>query len=234
MSEIYPNSPLFEVIFEVMFSIEPVVECRRDVFLDLIRKDYPNVLVPEITAGSPMALKPYRFESTDNSSGVMLSINKFSYYTRKYQGFELFKKEVEQLSSKFTKAYPMINKLLRIGCRHVNIIPFIRTTDGCVPLDDFLKVEIKVPNSIPKKYSNLNIGIIAEGSGYSITTRIETIPNYAQDKEVILLDFDYSKIHELLIKDVVEYLEQGHKKTKQIFEEIITDRYRNYLKDEAI
>jgi hypothetical protein len=30
-AEIYPNSPLVEVIFEIRFSGEPIVECRRDI-----------------------------------------------------------------------------------------------------------------------------------------------------------------------------------------------------------
>jgi len=45
-SEIYPNSPLIEVIFEIKFPGEPVVECRRDIFYELVREDYPKVLVP--------------------------------------------------------------------------------------------------------------------------------------------------------------------------------------------
>ena len=44
--------------------------------------------------GSFVALEPYHFEKEDRSSGIMLAINKFSYYCRKYPGFALFKKKL--------------------------------------------------------------------------------------------------------------------------------------------
>ncbi len=43
--EIYPNSPLVEVVFEVRFPGEPGVECNRDIFYEKIRGDFSNVLV---------------------------------------------------------------------------------------------------------------------------------------------------------------------------------------------
>lgn len=232
-SEIYPNSPLVEVIFEIRFLGEPVVECRRDIFFELVRQDYPKVLVPPTKEGSFVALEPYRFEREDSSSGIMLAMNKFSYYSRKYLGFNEFKKEVMKLINKFKKAYPKINKLQRTGFRYVNIIPFAREK-GIIPLDNFLKIELQMPTSIPRKYNNISIGFVAETNGGSITTRVETMVAADETGEAILLDIDFAKGKNLSIADVRKYINESHKYARQLFEDLITDNYRMFLRGETL
>jgi len=233
--EIYPNSPLIEVIFEIKFPGEPVVECRRDIFFDFIREDYSKIFVPQTKEGSFVALEPYHFEKEDRSSGIMLAMNKFSYYCRKYPGFALFKKEVIRLLEFFKKSYPKIITLNRTGFRYVNIIPFTRE-DGIVPLNRFLKVKLQMPTTIPERYKNISVGFIAKTNGGSITTRIETLLSADKSGEAILLDIDYAKEKEegLSIANVKKYLEESHTYSRQLFEDLITDSYRMFLKGEAI
>lgn len=233
-SEIYPNSPLVEVIFEIRFPGEPVVECRRDIFFDYIRKDYSKVFVPTAKEGGYVALEPYRFEKEDHSSGIMLAINKFSYYCRKgYPGFDKFKKEVLRLTDIFKKSYPKINTLTRTGFRYVNIIPFTRE-EGAVPLDKFLNVTFQLPATIPEKYENVSLGFIAKTNGGSVTTRIETLLAADKSGEAFLLDIDYAKEERLLISDVKKHINESHADSRQLFEDLITDSYRKYLKGESI
>lgn len=231
--EIYPNSPLVEVIFEIRFPGEPIVEGRRDIFYDLVRADYSTLLVPQTKEGGFVALEPYRFEKMDRSSGMMLAVNKFSYYCRKYPGFESFKKEVIKLIEKFTRAYPKINKLSRTGFRYVNIIPFTRE-EGVVPLDRFLNIKFQIPTAIPEKYTNISLGVIAKTKGGSITTRVETLASTDQGGEALLLDFDYAKEKELSINNVNKYLDESHDYSRQLFEDLITDNYRMFLRGETI
>lgn len=230
---IYPNSPLVEVIFEVRFPGEPIVECRRDILYELVRKDYPKVFVPSTKEGSFVALEPYRFEKDDRSSGIMLAMNKFSYYSRKYPGFSAFKKEVIASISKFRKAYPKITKLHRTGFRYVNIIPFTRE-EGLIPIENFLKVGLKVPSVIPEKYNNISIGFVAENDGGLVTTRIETMKTVDQSGEAILLDIDYAKERDILIGSAATYIDESHKCARQLFEALITDNYRMFLKGETV
>lgn len=233
VSEIYPNSPLVEVIFEIRFPGEPVVECRRDKLYDLVRKDYSRVLVPQTKGGSFVALEPYRFEKEDNSSGIMLAMNKFSYYSRKYPGFNEFKKEMMALINKFRKAFPKINKLNRTGFRYVNIIPFTRE-EGLVPVENFLKVGLKVPSVIPEKYNNISIGFDTERDGGSVTTRIEIMKASDQSGEAMLLDIDYAKLKKLSMSSVRKYIDESHKCARQLFEDLITDNYRMFLRGETL
>lgn len=215
--EIYPNSPLVEVIFEIRFPGEPIVECRRDIFFDLVRQDYPKVLVPSTQEGSFIALEPYRFEKEDGSSGIMLAINKLSYYSRKYPGFMAFKRESLELIRKFRRAYPKIIKLSRTGFRYVNIIPFTRE-GGLVPIENFLKVGLKV----------------AEREGGSVTTRIETITAADKSGNAMLLDIDYAREQNLSIASVTRYIDESHKCARQLFEDLITDNYRMFLRGETL
>lgn len=232
-SEIYPNSPLVEVIFEIRFPGEPIVECRRDIFYEMVREEYSTVLVPQTKEGSFVALEPYRFEKKDRSSGIMLSVNKFAFYCRKYPGFGECKKNVTKLIRNFRSAYPKIDKLSRTGFRYVNIIPFTRE-EGFVPLDRFLNVRLQIPTAIPEKYTNISLGFISKTGGGSITTRVETLLAADQSGEAILLDLDYAKEEGLSIKNINKYMDESHNYSRQLFEDLITDNYRMFLRGETI
>ncbi len=232
-SEIYPNSSLVEVIFEMKFPGEPAVECRRDIFYNLVRNDYPKILVPKTKEDSFVALEPYRFEKNDGSYGVMLALNKFSFNCHKYPGFFSFKKEVVTLVGKFKKAYPQVDKLNRTGFRYVNIIPFTRE-EGLVPLDSFLKLKLHMPTAIPERYKNISVGFVAQTKGGSITTRIETLAAADKSGEALLLDFDYAKEESLSINKINQYLDESHNYSRQLFEDLITDNYRMFLRGETI
>ncbi|MCK5244887.1 MAG: TIGR04255 family protein, partial [Desulfobacterales bacterium] len=47
ITEVYPNSPLVEVVCEVRFPGELAIECRRDEFYEKIRDRYPTILFPK-------------------------------------------------------------------------------------------------------------------------------------------------------------------------------------------
>lgn len=230
--DLYPNSPLIEVVFEIRFPGEPKVECHRDIFYEKIRGDFPNVLVPPIKAGQFPALEPYRFESGDQKSGVMVAINKFAYFVRQYPGYHEFKKEILKWIAEFDKIYN-ISGLNRSGLRYINIIPFSRES-GFIPLNRFLKIEFGLPEVYPDNFENLNLVFISKTEGGAITTKIESIVAADRSHEAILLDFDYAKEKDLKINDVDQYLEESHAHTKRVFEELITEEYRKYLKGDVL
>jgi len=230
--DIYLNSPLLEAVFEIRFPSEPRIECNRDIFYEKIRADFPNILVPSTKIGGFPALEPYRFESTSQKSGMMIAINKFAYYVREYQGYAQFKKDVLKWANAFGQGY-RLQKLERSGLRYINIIPFSRES-GLVPINRFLKVRIDLPEVFPKNFENLSLVFRSKTEGGAITTKIESIISIDQSHEAILLDFDYAKDKDLSMSSVEEYMEEGHAHTKRVFEELITDEYRNYLKGEVV
>mgnify|MGYP001111877111 CR=1 FL=1 len=231
-NEIYKNAPLVETVFEIRFPGEPAVECGRDKFYEQIRDAYSKVLVPRSAEGKAMAVEPYQFEREDGTYGVMFSINKLAIYCKKYEGFNLFKKETMRLVDIFGKLYK-VKKLTRTGLRYINIIPFTREGE-IIPLQNYLNIKVGLPESISTDFANLNLIFVSKTDGGSITTRIE--PAISQDKshEVIILDFDYAKEKDLSFDSISQYLDESHRHTKYLFEELIRDGYKKVMKGEVV
>lgn len=231
-NEIYKNAPLVETIFEIRFPGEPAVECNRDKFYEKIRDVYSKVLIPRSFTGKAMASEPYKFERDDGISGIMLSINKMAVYCRKYEGFELFKKETMRIFSIFEKLFK-VQKLNRTGLRYINIIPFTREKNA-IPLKNYLDIKVDLPKSIPADFKNLNIIFVSQTKSGSITTRIEPALSSDQTQEVIILDFDYAKEENLSFALVDKYLDESHQHTKYLFEELISGNYKKVMRGEMI
>ncbi|MDH5218713.1 MAG: TIGR04255 family protein [Gammaproteobacteria bacterium] len=236
---IYPNQPLVEVVFEIRFPGDVRIECERHLFWEKIKEDYPNILVPRPNPEQAVALMPYRFRSKDQSMTVLVSLNTFAVSTTVYPGYKEFSKEVLRLYEIFGSLYKL-EKLNRVGWRYVNVIQFVRE-NRTIPLSNFLTLGFKVPESIPEEFINLNLVFESEHKGASVITRLETIESTTSvvgSKEALLLDFDYGKVpsddEELVFPKVPEYLDMAHSKTRQLFEEFITEDYRQYLKGDVI
>ncbi len=230
--EVYPNSPLVEVICEIRFPGDLSIDCHRDIFHNEIKDDYPIILVPGIIPGTSFALEPYHFENEDKNAGIMLSMNKFSYYSKKYKGHKYFLKEFMRLVDIFIKTYPTIDKLNRVGWRYINVIPFGRE-DETLPIKHFLNVNIQISPNISDEFLNLSlISVIKKGDG-TIIIKLETVKRNDQ-QEAFLLDFDYAIINNLNLKNIKDYVINAHEQTRILFEEMITESYREYLKGETI
>lgn len=231
-NKIYENAPLVETVFEIRFPSEPAVECGRDKFYEQIRNVYSKVIVPHSAEGKAMAVEPYQFEGENGTYGVMLSINKLAVYCKKYEGFNLFKKETMRLVDIFGKLYK-VEKLIRTGLRYINIIPFTREGE-IIPLQNYLNIKIFLPKSISTNFTNLNLIFVSKTDGGNITTRIEPAISQDKSREVIILDFDYAKEKDLSFNSVAQYIDESHQHTKYLFEELITESYKKVMKGEVV
>ena len=229
---VYPNSPLVEVVFEIRFPGELQVECNKHLFWEKIRAEYPNIRVPHPMPEKAMALMPYKFDNEDKSMTVMLALNSIALSAAKYPGFKVFKNEVLRIYKIFGETFSL-NTINRVGWRYINVIPFVRE-NGVIPLNRFLTLGFKVPESIPEQFSNLNLTFEAKTENATVITKLETIRRADEGgQEALLLDFDYGRVRsgddELIFDNVPEYLEEAHSKTRQLFEDFIIDEYRQYL-----
>jgi len=231
-NEVYKNAPLVETVFEIRFPEEPAVECNRDRFYEKIRSVYSRVLVPKSIEGRAMAIEPYKFEREDRTCLIMVSINKLAFSCKKYEGFETFKKETTRLFSIFGELFK-IKKLKRTGLRYINVIPFTREKN-IIPIKNYLNIQIKLPQSIPTDFKHLSIIFVSQTEGGSITTRIEPIISKDQTQEAIMLDFDYAKEENLNFDSIEKYLDESHKHTKYLFEELITEDYKKVMRGEVL
>jgi uncharacterized protein (TIGR04255 family) len=162
----------------------------------------------------------------------MLSINNIALYCKKYEGFELFKEETMKVFIVFRELFK-IKKLNRIGLRYVNAIPFTREKD-IIPLKNYLNVQIKLSESIPTDFTDLNMIFVSQTEGGSITTHIESVISPDQTQEAIMLDFDYAKEKDLNFDLMDAYLEESHQHTKDLFKKLITDDYEKVMRGEVI
>lgn len=231
-NEIYKNVPLIEVVFEIRFPGEPAVECNRHKFYGKIKSVYSRVLVPKSAEGKAMPLEPYKFEREDGACTVMVSMNKLAFSCKKYEGFDAFKKETMRVFSIFGELFK-IGKLRRTGLRYINIIPFARE-GNIIPIKNYLNIQIGLPKSIPTDFKHLSMVFVSQIEGGSITTRIEPLISEDKTREAIMLDFDYAKEENLSFHLARKYLDESHKHTKYLFEELITDKYKKVMRGEVI
>lgn len=228
ISEVYPNSPLVEVACEIRFPGELAIECRRDEFYEKIRDKYPRILVPQVGDG----LAPYRFENESRTAEIMLALNRFSFHDKDYSGNRPFIKEFIDLVKTLNQTYSL-KKLARVGWRYINVIPFTRE-DGIVPLQRFVSVNVSLPVGVSDQFENLSMVLISRVPDGTITTRIETIIRSDDQQEALLLDFDFAMTENLVISKIGSSVRKAHEQTRSLFENLITDDYRQYLRGETI
>ncbi|MEW6249076.1 MAG: TIGR04255 family protein [Planctomycetota bacterium] len=229
--DVYPNSPLAEVVFELRFPGEPAVECRRDEYYATIRGDFPYVWVPDVEVGKPTALQPYQFKSEGDTHTVMAAINRFAYSTKRYDGFARFKPRALELAAGFCDRFG-IRKLNRIGLRYINIIPFVRDA-GHIPWQQYFTVRMSLPASAFDCLTGVSIAYEAKRDVGTITARIACVRS---DKaaEAFLLDFDFAKTEAMRTDGLSAALQEAHDETKRVFQEIVSDQYKAVMRGEAI
>ena len=232
LDEVYPNSPLIEVVCEVRFPGDMAIECRKDLYYAKIKDKYSEILVPQVQPGKAMPFEAYRFEKKDRSAGVMLAINRFSFYEKKYERHKKFIREFMKLARLLGETYS-ISKIDRLGWRYINLIPFTRE-DGLVPLQRFLTVSLNVPNGVSERFENLNMVFISKVGDGSITTKIESVVRGGRQEEALVLDFDFAMTENLHFSKLGDYVIIAHEYTRELFENLITDQYRRYLQGEAL
>lgn len=188
ISEIYPNSSLVEVVCEIRFPAELAIECKRDEFFEKIRDKYPLIMIPQTGKNPSNFLAQLRFENSNNTAGIIIGIDRFSFYEKDYSGHKLFISKFLKLVEILRKTYS-IKKLIRIGWRYINVIPFTRE-NGIVPLQRFVNIAVKLPNGMSDQFENLSIVFMSKVPEGTITTRIEPMIRPDDQQEALIMDFD--------------------------------------------
>lgn len=236
-SEVYPNSPLEDVACEIRFPGEMEVECDRHRFWEDIRKDYPHIRVPKIVADAPPALQHYRFCSESGNRRVSVALNSLAFSDTDYTGHESFTKEFCRIADIFHKNYKKIKSVSRIGWRYINLIPFARDGD-LVPVKQLLRADLLLPKNALDAPKALDIRVESKLDEGTAIVRLATVTRDAPDsasQEALLLDIDFAcEGPDLHYKDYRTYLEIARRHNRQLFEEIITDEYRSYLRGDTL
>src|SRR5574341_237485 len=232
MSQLYKNPPLIEAVFEIRFPPELSIEAKRDKYYNKIKSEFPEINPPLILSTPEVyALKSYLFRDRLREKAIQYTINRFSFHRYKYLGFNAFKEEALGYIRMFIEHYG-INFINRTGLRYVDHIPILKE-EGFVPLKRYLNFGYKAPSSIPDKYEGLNTLLLLRLNEGRLRILIQYLKLAEEkEKEVLILDFDYFYEGEFPIFDIEKKLDESHKHTKQIFEDLITEEYKAIMNKE--
>jgi uncharacterized protein (TIGR04255 family) len=234
-NEIYPNQPLSDVACEVRFKGEMAVECQRHLFWNKIRTDYPDILVPQIQEGQAVALQHYRFRNSVSTRTVLVALNSLAFSETKYSGHKSFIAEFERLATIFHATFPDISQISRVGWRYVNVMPFSRE-GGVVPLNRILKLDVTLPSKMFEKTAALDFGWTGKCLDGEVIFKVAAVARkYVPEQEALILDIDFGQTRQdIKWKEVKGIVEDARRKCREIFEALITDEYRNYLRGQTI
>lgn len=228
---VYPNQPLVQVATEIRFDGKLVVEAKRHEFQEKIKDDYPRLMVQAASHGVAPPLQHYRFEKDDNSSGALLAINSFVYYSRNYPGHDIFIKEALAV---FGAAIDTIGDIdiNRIGWRYINAIPFVRE-DDLIPLARYFSSESIIGTLVDKPLAMVSLAISSVTDEANINLRMASQKTPSGGEETIVLDTDSFLVGDDSLKlradDVAGHIHRLHGVGHNLFEDLITDEYRGFL-----
>lgn len=231
----YPNAPLTEVACEVRFPGEIAVESSRELFWNEVREQYPTIRVPNAQPGVAPAVQHYRYQHLDGSRSLAVALNSLALSETKYSTHQPLLKEFENVHRVFSKCYPRITTINRIGWRYVNVIPFVREK-GFVPLDQYFKWDFAIAASVPKKFRAIQATFeIPSDKGIAVVRLVTARDSRDESKEAFLLDLDYCiEKPAAAFKDAPKLMKQLHTLNRQVFEDLITDQYRSYLRGDSL
>jgi uncharacterized protein (TIGR04255 family) len=226
--ETYPHAPVREVVFEVRFPGRLRVESHRFKLQERLETDFPTLKLPVGEPEKPPLFKWYQLESKDTKESVRTGINFISYITQAYQGFSMFRDRALSIIEPSLELF-RVSELSRTGLRFVNHIPLAKQEDA-IPLGLFLKASLGLPPTIPEPYERMQMAIEAKLSRGRVRVHIEYIPADAGGEETLLLDLDYFIPGPLKVGVLRDCLDESHTHTKAIFESLITDQYRSFIR----
>lgn len=232
---LYPNQPLSDVACEIRFPGEMQIECNRHLFWDKIRTDYPKIMVPFAKDGHPPALQHYRFRSETGGQTVAVALNSLVYSEDKYRGHKQFIAEFVRLVELFRATYPKLSKPNRIGWRYINHMTFSRE-GGLTPVGRLVKFMPELPLNMFAATKTVDFQWTGKLQDATITLRLANVERKnLPGQEALLLDIDYGiEAPNLSWEEVPGRVEAARWTAREIFEQIITDDYRKYLKGESL
>jgi uncharacterized protein (TIGR04255 family) len=228
IDDFYPNQQLVEVSCDIRFPVSLEIQNKSYLMQKILEEKYPDI---SILKNKKKLTDVYKFEDSDKSSWVIFSNDRFSFSTNKYKGHKDFIKTFLDLSKKF-KEYYNVKKILRLGWRYVNVVPFVREK-GLVPISNFFKISLNMPKDIPDQTGYFNLISNIPYKNGEILFRLSSLTSEDGEIEALLLDHDFA-LNDFMSNEIEVKINDAHIIARDLFEKYITDNYRKYLKGENV
>lgn len=224
---IYPNAPLKEVDFEIRFDGDIEIFSKMNLMQKAFKKSFPQLFVPIVNgAGQPYDLEPYNFRSANDQKGILVSINRFGFYTREYSGFSNYREELKNNLDVFFSIIDTIEKFNRIGLRYNNFIPY-NTNKDTIPLYDKLKIQFE-NKTFPSEIIDANLNYCFKLNDAYLSMMIK--PNQIYNQNLLELDFDYWSTGQVENNQIYSFIDHGHEFIRNVFLNLVTDDFKIYMK----
>jgi len=226
--EIYPNSPLVEVVYEVRFRGDMQVQCQMDRLWAELRSEYPKIHVPG--PGAKPQPAPYRWENEDATCGIMVGINRLSYFAREYPGFARFSEAFSRAHELFMRCFPAVDVSTRRGWRYINLIPFVRGSDQQLPIDFYLQHPPADSSACKGPMVQLDTKSVSLDGSLRQLLHVQSVRTERDSTDAFRLDIDCALEAPGTFADAASEMEILHRRGREVFEELITNEYRQYLR----
>ena len=220
--EIFPNSPLNEVAFEIRFPANLSIEGEIYKFHEKIKTEFPIFKEGEETTSK---VRVRDFVKNDEII-IRVQRDRFTILTEKYKLFEDFFPIINEYTNLFISIYD-INEFNRIGLRYINNINL-----GDKPIEFFEKYLISTFNEKLFSFENLKnfmLEIRLKSNSNFITSRsgIVTLDN----KNIYILDFDGYCEEKTSNEKVYDILNVLHEEVIKEFHSHVKDDYLDIMRE---
>ncbi len=158
----YPNQQLRSVSLETYFPGELGSFSRFGAVQEALRESLPNLFVPNLQPGEPVALRPFQLRDVEQTKSLALAVNQATYVSFRYPGYDSFAAEaVPMVAGALAHLNP--TKLNRVVYRYENELGIAREAKG----------ELGIERIFPGVISNVFVQGDMAGPAKALDTAVE-------------------------------------------------------------
>ncbi len=235
LADQYPNSPLFEVTWEIRFPVQLKILRILDKFQELVQDRYPvvNVINEEQfrlpQPGTPRFVGQfYEFRTESGDISIRIGSDRFALLNKKYTNFTELFEEIQGQVKNFQLFFDGAEKLpiTRLGLRYVNLCKIPENN-----LQNYDNYFVTPLNTIFKGFSEINECSLKVQERYINNISLSTnygIVETASRELSILMDFDAFRDNssgDLTLSECLNLTSHLHSTIKEKFSSLIKESF---------
>ena len=230
VEEVFPNSPVQEVIFEVKFPLN--LRIMRDIceFQEKIQDEYISFGIEEFVSSDKPTEIRYVFQNDTEEKTLVVERESFTFLINRYYGFESFLTELSGYLEIFFDLFK-IEKILNTRLNYVNNIS-IELDQKFVGTRKYVKPYVDV-NLLDKsnEIKRFATQVVKEREDLLLIVSSALIPNTTNDGQgTYILDINAIYEQTILPSSLFDYLNRLHHYIQEEFLNSITEEYTQIMR----